>query len=96
VTTKRRTRSTYRSLNKVAVLFGCERRMFIFAMFAGGAGFQATRSAKLGLAIFFCFYLTGIMQVRDALWLKLTFNRGKYREFYDAGKREPFFVEFTE
>ena len=87
---------TYKSLNKILTICGCERRLFLSGMFVGLGIFMATSSIIVGLATFFCFAAFGYFSAQDPILLRLMFNPGKFRNQYDPAIRRPFPVTYYE
>lgn len=87
-------RRTYRSLNKILTLCGCERRLFLAGMFVGLGIFMSTSSIIVGLATFFCFAVFGFFKAQDPIMLRLLFNPGRFRNQYDPAIRRPFPVAY--
>ncbi|HYI92082.1 MAG TPA: hypothetical protein VEX68_00930 [Bryobacteraceae bacterium] len=85
-------RPTFRSLNKVLTLCGCERRLFISGLFVSFGLFAVFTSVLVGLATFGCFAALGYCKAKDPIMLRLIFNPGKFKALYDPARRKPFAV----
>lgn len=85
---------TYRSLNKLLTICGCERRLFLCGMFVGLGLFMATSSIIVGLTTFICVAVFGYYTAQDPIMLRILFNPGKFRNQYDPAIRKPFPVVF--
>jgi hypothetical protein len=87
---------TYRSLNKILTICGCERRLFLSGMFVGLGLFMSTSSIIVGLATFVCFAGFGYFTAQDPIVLRLIFNPGRFRNQYDPAIKRPFAVTYYE
>lgn len=85
---------TYRALNRTLTLCGCERRLFLCAMFIGLGMFLTFKSIIAGLMVFLCFAVLGYFSAKDPTTLRLLFNASRYRNQYDPGIRRPFPVVY--
>src|SRR5690606_38875609 len=83
-------RPTFRSLNKVLTLCGCERRLFFCGMFVGFGLFATFGSILVGLVTSGCFAALGYAKAQDPIMLRLTFNPGKFKAQYDPAIFHPF------
>lgn len=83
---------TYRSLNKILTLMGCERRLMICGMICGAGTYTSLNSLSVGFLVFLLFAVMGYFQAQDPVRLRLIFNASRYKDTYDAGKRNPFHV----
>ncbi len=89
-------RPTYRALNKILTLMGCDRRFVLCGMFIAFGLFMATSVILVGLVTFGCFAVLGRYMAKDPAALRLLFNSGSARNRYDAAIFRPFPVSFHE
>jgi hypothetical protein len=83
-------RPTYRTLNKHLTLCGCDRQLFLCGLFIGLGLFLTFSSLIVGGVSFFCFAALGWFRARDPVLLRLLFNPGRFKGWYDPGIRRPF------
>ncbi len=81
---------TYRSLNKVMTLAGCDRRLFLSGLFVGLGMLLCFASLTFGLVIFATFAVLGWFHAKDPVVLRAVINAGRQRAEYDAAKPDPF------
>jgi len=87
-------RTTYRTLNKHLTLCGCDRPLFLCGLFTGLGLFLTFSSIVVGVITFSCFAVLGWFRAQDPVLLRLMFNPGRFRTWYDAGVCRPFPVRF--
>ena len=83
-------RPTYRALTKHLTLCGCDRQLFICGLFVGLGLFLTFGSLVVGAVTFSCFAVMGRFRAQDPVLLRLLFNPGRFRSWYDAAVRRPF------
>ena len=82
--------SVYKSINKPLTIWGAERRLFFLALIMGGAAFNLFGSLLSGLVMFAALYLLARWATAtDPEILRILLNSSRFKQEYDAAKREP-------
>ena len=84
--------NSYRTLNKVLLICGCERRMFLGGVFVGLGMFLCFASVTFGVSIFALFVSLGYFHARDPVMLRVLLNLSRIPSEYDPAKRSDFVV----
>lgn len=80
----------YKSINKPLTIWGAERRLFFLALIMGGASFNLFGSLLSGLVMFAALYLLARWATAtDPEILRILLNSSRFKQEYDAVKREP-------
>ena len=85
---------TYPSLNKPLTIFGVERRLFFGALILGAATFNFFSSLMGGIVMFALLYFVArYFTTRDPQMLHILINAVRFKDRYDAAKREDYDVK---
>ena len=85
---------TYTSLNKPLTIFGVERRLFFGALILGAATFNFFSSLVGGVVMYaLLYFIARYLTTRDLQMLHILINAARFKDRYDAAKREDYEVK---
>ena len=85
---------TYQSLNKQLTILGVERQLFFGALIIGAATFNFFSSLVGGVVMYaLLYFIARYLTTRDPQMLHILINAARFKDRYDAAKREEYDVK---